>query len=92
MKVTRRTLLKGALGAAGAAALDVSSAGPGSAAAPQGSAATTLAHTLVRGAPGVGGYAPITLGAGEPYLLRGELGQPRSEEQGPDKSSPPLRS
>ena len=35
---------------------------------------TTLERTLVRGTPGVGGYAPITVAAGEPYHVRGDLG------------------
>ena len=35
---------------------------------------TTLERTLLRGAPGAGGYAPVVVGAGEPYLLRRELG------------------
>jgi len=74
MKFTRRTLLKGAAGAAGVVAVEGFSAGPVSAAAPTGRAATTLGRTLVRGAPGTGGYAPITFAAGEPYLLRRDLG------------------
>ena len=74
MKFARRTLLKGALGTAGVVAVDGFSAGPVAAAVPSGRAATTLARTLVRGAPGAGGYAPITLAPGEPYLLRRDLG------------------
>lgn len=74
MKFTRRTLLKGAAGAAGIVAVDGFSAGPVAAASLSGRAATTLRRTLVRGAPGAGGYTPITLAAGEPYLLRQDLG------------------
>jgi metallophosphoesterase (TIGR03767 family) len=36
-------------------------------------AGTTLDQTIVRGAPGAGGYAKLTSGPGEPYILRGEL-------------------
>ena len=73
MKFTRRTLLKGAAGVAGAAAADGFSAETVVAAPPSGGAGTTLGRTLARGAPGVGGYAPITFAAGEPYLLRRDL-------------------
>jgi len=52
MKFTRRTLLKGAAGAAGVVAVDGFSAGPVAAASLSGRAATTLRRTLVRGAPG----------------------------------------
>lgn len=34
---------------------------------------TTLAGTLVRGAPGAGGYASVELAAGEPHLVRDDL-------------------
>ncbi len=34
---------------------------------------TTLAHTLLRGQPGAGGYRPIVVGPGEPHLLRDDL-------------------
>jgi metallophosphoesterase (TIGR03767 family) len=73
--VTRRTILNGALGAAGitaAGALDPFS--PRAASAGVGSGAgTTLARTIVRGPAGAGGYAPLTAAAGEPFLFRGEL-------------------
>lgn len=73
MKLTRRTLLQGAIGAAGVTAAGGLSAGPVAASAPSGGAATTLRRTLVRGRPGAGGYAPIRHAAGEPYLLRRDL-------------------
>ena len=34
---------------------------------------TTVEQTLLRGQPGVGDYQPIVVGAGEPYVRRGEL-------------------
>jgi metallophosphoesterase (TIGR03767 family) len=37
---------------------------------------------MVRGAPGAGGYAPITLGAGEPYLLRRDLARTTIRRRG----------
>lgn len=73
MTFTRRTLIKGAAGAAGVAAVDVFSAGPVAASVPAGGDATTLRRTLVRGPGAAGGYASITLAAGEPYLLRRDL-------------------
>jgi metallophosphoesterase (TIGR03767 family) len=74
MEITRRTLLKGALGAAGVAGMGGLSGGVADAAARPRGWGTTLERTLVRGTPGVGGYAPITVAAGEPYLVRGDLG------------------
>lgn len=35
---------------------------------------TTLARTLVPGPEGVGGYRAVLVGAGEPHVVRGELG------------------
>jgi metallophosphoesterase (TIGR03767 family) len=74
MEITRRTLLKGALGAAGVAGVGGLSGGVADAAVRPRGWGTTLERTLVRGTPGVGGYAPITVAAGEPYLMRGDLG------------------
>jgi metallophosphoesterase (TIGR03767 family) len=72
--ITRRTLLKGAIGAAGAAGVGGISAGPAAGVvAPRGKG-TTLARTLVRGAAGPGGYTPLTVADGEPFLVRGDLG------------------
>jgi metallophosphoesterase (TIGR03767 family) len=73
MKLTRRTLLQGAIGAAGVTAAGGLSAGPAAATPASGGAATTLRRTVLRGSPGAGGYAPLRLGAGEPYLLRRDL-------------------
>jgi len=73
MKFTRRTLLKGAAGAAGVIAVEGISAGPVAAAGPLGAAATTLAGTLLRGTPRAGGYSLLTPADGEPYLLRRDL-------------------
>jgi metallophosphoesterase (TIGR03767 family) len=73
VELSRRTLLKGALGAAGVAGVGGLSVGPADAGQPFG-AGTTLARTLVRGTPGAGGYAPITTAPGEPYLVRSDLG------------------
>ena len=75
MGLTRRTILRGALGAAGftvAGAVDPVSQQAASAGVSSG-AGTTLARTIVRGAAGAGGYAPLTAAAGEPFLFRGEL-------------------
>lgn len=40
---------------------------------------TTVEQTLLRGQPGDGGYQPIVVGPGEPYVRRGEL-SPSSDE------------
>jgi metallophosphoesterase (TIGR03767 family) len=80
--LSRRTVLSGALGAAGfsiAQALDPTSPraafGGAQAGFPAGSGAagTTLTRTIVRGPAGTGGYAPLTAAAGEPFLFRGDL-------------------
>jgi metallophosphoesterase (TIGR03767 family) len=73
MDITRRTLLKGALGAAGVAGMGGFPGVADAAVLPRGWG-TTLERTLVRGTPGVGGYAPITVAPGEPYVVRGDLG------------------
>jgi metallophosphoesterase (TIGR03767 family) len=73
--LTRRTILNGALGAAGvtvAGALDPLSPRAASAGVRPG-AGTTLARTIIRGPAGAGGYASLTAAAGEPFLFRGEL-------------------
>src|SRR5262249_35635305 len=76
MQVSRRTILKGALGAAG---LGVAGGFVGLATrqayalpTPSG-AGTTLAQTIIRGAPGAGGYVKLTAGPAEPFLFRGDL-------------------
>ena len=77
--LSRRTILRGALGAAGftvaGGVLDPRAAtahpAPGGSAA--GASGTTLARTIVRGPAGAGGYASLTAAAGEPFLFRGEL-------------------
>ena len=76
MGLTRRTILSGALGAAGftvAGALDPFAPRAASAGSASPGSATTLARTIVRGPAGAGGYAPLTAAAGEPYLFRGDL-------------------
>jgi metallophosphoesterase (TIGR03767 family) len=76
VSVTRRAVLRGALGAAGitlAAGLDRALTRRAYALPTPTGTGTTLAQTIVRGVPGAGGYAPLTAGAGEPFLFRGEL-------------------
>jgi metallophosphoesterase (TIGR03767 family) len=74
MDVTRRTLLKGALGAAGVAAVSGLPVRPAWAAPPSGGAGTTLERTIVKGTPGAGGYVPLVAADGEPYVVRADLG------------------
>ena len=74
MPLSRRDLIRSGFVVGGAIALG---GRPGSAwalpslAAPQG---TTLESTLAKGAPGAGGYAPVVRQAGEPHLVRTDLG------------------
>jgi metallophosphoesterase (TIGR03767 family) len=82
VKLTRRCLLAsgaaaGAVaGASPATADQVWAPGPGTThAAPSGPAAgTTLARTYERGTAGAGGYRPVVAAAGEPHLVRTDLG------------------
>lgn len=76
MPLSRRALLTGMLGGAGTAALGVTqfpSRRAFALPAPSG-VGTTLEQTIVRGAPGPGGYAPLRLAEGEPFLVRADLG------------------
>ena len=83
MEFTRRTFLKGAIGAAGVAGVGGLSTGTAAADGGHGrydghggwpdGEGTTLDRTIVRGPKGAGGYAPLTYAEGEPYLVRGEL-------------------
>src|SRR5690242_2210459 len=74
MPVTRRAVLRGALGVAGASvAAGLAGSGRAYALPKPSGAGTTLEQTIVRGAAGAGGYAPLTVAAGEPFLFRGEL-------------------
>jgi metallophosphoesterase (TIGR03767 family) len=90
VKLTRRGLFRsGAVASGAAAAAGTASApssasasadatwvpGPGSATPPSGAASrTTLARTLARGTAGVGGYRPVVEAAGEPHVVRTDLG------------------
>ncbi|MGJ9414038.1 TIGR03767 family metallophosphoesterase [Aeromicrobium sp. CF4.19] len=72
MPLSRRALLQTGAAVGGATALglvpSVSLASPTSA------AGTTLTTRLVRGAPGSLGYRPIVTAAGEPHVVRADLG------------------
>ena len=72
MELTRRALIQSSVVIGGAAALTDLALSPaawavGGPVAPQ---HTTLEQTLVRGTPGVGGYAPIVVHDGEPHTVR----------------------
>jgi metallophosphoesterase (TIGR03767 family) len=77
MDLSRRVFLKGTLGAAGATAVTGLGLFPARKAwaTPLPSAAgTTLEQVIVRGAANAGGYATLTSGPGEPYIVRGLAG------------------
>jgi metallophosphoesterase (TIGR03767 family) len=76
--ISRRRLLGlGAAAAAGVAAAGSVLGSPAAEAAsvtyPVAPGGTTLARTLLHGAPEAGGYRPIVTGPGEPTLVRGDL-------------------
>jgi metallophosphoesterase (TIGR03767 family) len=87
MELSRRHLLEGMLGTAGAAALTgLNPLAPGAAALPRPSTAgTTLDQVIVRGTVGAGGYVTLTTGPGEPYLFRGDLAGVGSHDGGGGK-------
>lgn len=75
MELTRRNLLRATAAAGGAAALSpILGSLSQAAVASSGTAATTLARTYRRGAPGAKGYAKIVTGPGEPHVVRSDLG------------------
>jgi metallophosphoesterase (TIGR03767 family) len=76
MTLSRRALIQSGVVIGGAAALtDLSFSTAAWAVTGQLSPEhTTLAATLVRGAPGPGGYAPVIVQSGEPHTLRTDLG------------------
>jgi metallophosphoesterase (TIGR03767 family) len=85
VRLTRRGLLRSgtvasgaaaAAGGAGAASADrVWTPGPGAGHHPSGAASrTTLARTLARGPAGAGGYRQVVTAAGEPHVVRTDLG------------------
>ncbi len=75
MQLSRRTLIRSGLASAGAVALAGRALPSLSAYAVTGAAAlTTLGSTLLRGTPGAGGYAPVVRAAGEPHVVRTDLG------------------
>jgi metallophosphoesterase (TIGR03767 family) len=80
VQISRRDLFRSAAAVGGAAALGglapglaaEAVAGPAARLAP--ALPTTRRTTLVRGAKGAGGYRPVVAAAGEPWLLRTDLG------------------
>jgi metallophosphoesterase (TIGR03767 family) len=76
MDLTRRGFLEGLLASAGAVALtgvDGIPSAQAHAPPPRRGSGTTLERVIIRGTPGAGGYARLTTGPGEPYVLRAEL-------------------
>src|SRR5688500_5660446 len=73
MELSRRTLLKSGL-AVGAVGATVGRFSLAAYAVSGAAALTTLGSTLLKGAPGAGGYRPVVRAAGEPHLVRTDLG------------------
>jgi metallophosphoesterase (TIGR03767 family) len=73
VNLSRRRFLQGALGAVVLTGLDTLPGGRAFALPSPSPGGTTLDETILRGAPGAGGYVSLVAGPGEPYLLRGEL-------------------
>ncbi len=85
MDMTRRVFLEGMLGATGAVVLTGFGPFPARralASPPPLTAGTTLEQVIVRGAANAGGYATLTSGPGEPYIVRGDLAGFTSHEAG----------
>lgn len=75
MDLTRRHLLRSAAVVGGAAAVSpVLGSLSEAAVASSGSGGTTLARTLKRGTPNAKGYAKVVQAAGEPHVVRTDLG------------------
>ncbi|HEX5997740.1 MAG TPA: TIGR03767 family metallophosphoesterase [Jiangellales bacterium] len=84
MPISRRAVLAGMFGGAAAGALGVTQFPSRRALAlPRPSiAGTTLEQTIVRDAPGPGGYAPLRVAGCEPFLVRTDLGGDSGERAG----------
>ncbi|HSV41131.1 MAG TPA: hypothetical protein VLI04_20385 [Nocardioidaceae bacterium] len=81
MDVSRRSLLRSSLIIGGVSALGTDLFGTPVWAKTLKTAGTTLAQTVARGPAGAGGYAKLATAAGEPHLVRTDLGVPA----GPDR-------
>ncbi|WP_446214834.1 TIGR03767 family metallophosphoesterase [Micromonospora sp. IBHARD004] len=81
MPFSRRALLAGMLGGAAVGLGQFPSRRAFALPAPS-TAGTTLEQTIVRGAPGAGGYATLRLAEGEPFLVRADLGGSPRERAG----------
>ena len=86
MTVTRRALLRSGtlLGTAAVVGLPSISRAAVSPASPVG---TTLAGRLVRGTPGTGGYARLVAAAGEPHVVRADLGASPGDARATDRQA-----
>lgn len=73
-ELSRRALLRAGLATGGLVAVGGGFLGPLARSAVAAAGGTTLATTYRRGTPGAGGYAPVVTGAGEPHVLREDLG------------------
>ena len=82
MTISRRDLLRTGLAVGGVGALGGTGLlAPAPAWAATRTAGTTLDVTLVRGKAGKGGYAPVVRRAGEPHLVRTDLGVPAAKKR-----------
>ena len=81
MDISRRALIKSGLVAGGTVATGGFSA-VGAHAVGTARDLTTLGSTLLRGAPGAGGYLPVVRAAGEPHQVRDDLGDHGADRPG----------
>ncbi len=81
MDLSRRDLLRSGLAVAAVGTLGGTGLSPTPAWGRPSSGSTTLDVTLHRGAPGAGGYAPVVRRAGEPHLVRTDLGVPAGRKR-----------
>lgn len=87
MEITRRSLLRSAAFVGGTAALGINLYGTPTWATSLQITGTTLAQTLTKGPAGPGGYTKVVTAAGEPHLVRTDLGVPAAPDRAASRSA-----
>lgn len=86
MHLSRRDLLRSGVATGAVGTLAGAGLAPAWSKARQGGRGTTLEVTLHRGTPGAGGYVPVVRRAGEPHVVRTDLGVPASTSRAARRS------